>query len=302
MIQLARIVCAVDFSDTSRKALAYARTLATWYDARVLALYVYTPGPMVAPMTVAAGVPMPPEPDELREEVREFCTDTAHVPQERIDPDAAIGDPAREIVRRADEERADLLVIGSHGRGGFERLFLGSVTAKVLRSANAPVLVIPPGARDMAAPLFKVILCGVDFSDVSLRAVEHALQLAQEGDAQLVLAHVIEHAIDPVVLAQTPHLPIADYMRDRAVDAAARLQALIPEEARTWSRPETRVSSGRASRELLKLAGEIGAELVVLGAHGRGAIDRLFGSTTDDVIRRAPCPVLSVSAASGGVT
>jgi hypothetical protein len=89
------------------------------------------------------------------------------------------------------------------------------------------------------------------FSDVSLRAVEYALLLAREADAQLVLAHVVEGVIDQAALASTPHLPVADYVRDRALEATVRLQALIPDEARIWSRPETRVASGRASRELV---------------------------------------------------
>src|SRR5690606_101021 len=82
------------------------------------------------------------------------------------------GAPAREIVHEAERLPADLLILGTHGRSGFERLFLGSVTEKVIRSTRVPVLTIPPPVLEPGSPLFKTILCAMDFSSASLRALE----------------------------------------------------------------------------------------------------------------------------------
>jgi nucleotide-binding universal stress UspA family protein len=98
---------------------------------------------------------------------------------------------------------ADLLVMGTHGRSGFEQLLLGSVTEKVLRKASCPVLTVPrrhPDAVPETPVLFKEILCPVDFSDCSMRALNHAMSLAQEADAHLTVLHVmaseVEHTPD----------------------------------------------------------------------------------------------------------
>ena len=89
---------------------------------------------------------------------------------------------------------ADLVVMGTHGRSGFERLVLGSVTERVLRKSACPVLTVPKGIPDVATPpvLFNRIVCAVDFSDCSMHALNYAMSLAQEADAHLTVVHVIE--------------------------------------------------------------------------------------------------------------
>src|SRR6185503_12156707 len=90
------------------------------------------------------------------------------------------------------ELAADLLVMGTHGRGGFERLFLGSVTEKVLRSTTVPVMTIPPPAQEPATTSYRTILCPLDFSAASIHGFNYALALAQEAHARVILLHVIE--------------------------------------------------------------------------------------------------------------
>ena len=95
--------------------------------------------------------------------------------------------------------KADLLVIGTHGRSGFERLVLGSVTEKVLRKASCPVLTVPkrlPDAVPVGPVLFKRILCPVDFSESSLHALSYAVSMAQEADGQLTVLHVVAHEFE----------------------------------------------------------------------------------------------------------
>jgi nucleotide-binding universal stress UspA family protein len=203
-----------------------------------------------------------------------------------------------EIVAQIAATQADVLVLGTHGRSGFQRLFLGSVTEKVIRKATCPVLVVPPRAPDVApeAPVqFKRILCAVDFSASSLSALEQALTLSQEADAQLHLLHVIE---TPTELREGPWVAatLLEEFRERAVvDAQRRLLDLVPEQARTFCTVDTRVTEGRAYKQVLEQALAQEADLIVMGARGRDALDRLvFGSTTHYVIRAAACPVLVI--------
>lgn len=76
--------------------------------------------------------------------------------------------------------------MGTHGRGGFERLFLGSVTERVLRTTHVPVLTVPPPVERVGSVVYKTIVCPIEFSDPSTRALEYALSLAEEADASLI--------------------------------------------------------------------------------------------------------------------
>jgi nucleotide-binding universal stress UspA family protein len=201
------------------------------------------------------------------------------------------------ILAQVDATGADLLVLGTHGRSGFERLFLGSVTEKVMRKATCPTLIVPPRAHDVAdAPVeFPRILCPIDFSEGSLAALEYAINLAEEADGQLTLFHVTEM---PAALSQEPFVVENELARlhETAVnDARRRLTNLIPENARVYCTIDAAVVEGRAYREILRRAAEQKAALIVMGVHGRGALDLfLFGSTTHHVIRASTCPVLIV--------
>jgi len=189
---------------------------------------------------------------------------------------------------------ADLLVLGTHGKSGFQRLFLGSVTEKVIRKAPCPTLVVPPRAPDVHAgsPIqFRRILCPVDFSESALDAMIYALNMAQEADATLTLLHVVEFS---PVLSETS-LPAPDLSRVReaaAADARRRLHAFIPESTDTYCTVETAVVEGRAYREILRKATELQSDLIVMGVHGRGALDRSSSArrrTTSFVRQRARC-------------
>jgi nucleotide-binding universal stress UspA family protein len=207
------------------------------------------------------------------------------------------GDPVKVIARVVAESHPDLLIMGTHGRGGFERLLLGSVAEKVLRLVGCPVLTVPPPGAAAGPPSFKTILCAIDFGPSAIRALEYAFSLAKEADARLILLHVVESLADAAALAEPVGFSIPDFQKSLEHDASERLTALIPADARSWCRPEPLVTSGRAHREILRVAKDTQAELIVMGVQGRGAIDLLlFGSTTHHVIREAGAPVLTLRA------
>jgi nucleotide-binding universal stress UspA family protein len=298
MVSITRILCPVDLSDFSRDALRHALALAEWYEAQVTVCHVYSaPQPLLPVTGMPGNVPLPPpvKPDEIAEHVRQFCASLLKNNGKPIEIVVTEGNAAKEIVLLAEQLPADLLVLGTHGRSGFERLFLGSVTEKVLRTTRAPVMTIPPPVTQPGPTLYKTILCPLDFSDASTRALEYAVSLAQEADARLILLHVIENLLGEEGASEMGHMRVSEYDRYLKVDAMARLKAVVPETASAWSTPEERVARGRAYREILKVARDEGVELIVMGVQGKSALTRLvFGSTTHHVIREASCPVLTL--------
>ena len=306
MVSIKHILCPVDFSDSSRHALAHAVALAAWYEARLTVIHVFVQMPVVdvaAPlqpfgMTPVALTSM--DRDHLLSVLRRFATPlSGSVPLDVVLLEAP--DARSEIVAHAGVAGADMLVMGAHGRSGVERLLLGSVTEKVLRRARCPVLVVPRHAPDPAgvhgAP-FRRILCPIDFSPASSRALAYALDFAEEADAHLTLLHAIEM---PPELGE---IPVHGEVNVDAVRAAAeaeslrRLRALVPAEARDYCTIHTAVVEGRAHRHILETASDQAADVIVMGVQGRGALDLLFfGSTTQAVVRGAGCPVLTVPTA-----
>lgn len=298
MLSIDRILCPVDLSDASRHALAHVAAFAGWYESKVTVLHVYSaPVPPVAVSQYPGNIPLLPpiQPDEVREQVRQFCEPLTAA---GVSPAIVVeeGDPAKVITRIAGDEAPDLLIMGTHGRGGFQRLVLGSVTEKVLRLVACPVLTVPPPAA-AGTPTFRTILCAVDFGPSAIRALEYALSLAKEADSRLILLHVVEPLADSVIPGEPVGHSIVDLQKSLHREATTRLTALLPPDAQSWCRPEALVTSGNARLETLRVAREGQAELIVMGVQGRGAIDLLlFGSTTHHVIREGGMPVLTLRA------
>ena len=288
------ILCPVDFSDISQHALDHAAAIAHWYQSSLTVLYVFVNLPT---MDVPPLVLEDADRERLKTAMGRMA---AGVPREvsvhlNVQEAPHVHD---EILGQLAATHADLLVLGTHGRSGFQRLFLGSVTEKIIRQAPCPTLVVPPRAPDVPAdrPVqFRRILCPIDFSDSSLAALARAVSMAEEAGAHLTLLHVIE---TPPELRENPLAPDFDIDRIHAAadaEALRRLRGLVPETARTFCKVETAVVEGRAYRQVLRRADEEKADLIVMGVHGRPMFDLLvFGSNTHHVIRAATCPVLIV--------
>lgn len=292
MLKIERILCPTDFSEFSEKAFDYAVSLARHYHAEVLLQHV------VRPLTL--GYPEYAIPDSVGEFYGELRGHAEDQLREFVKVHTPAGPPTRVIVDEgaatdcilalAKEQDADLIVMGTHGRRGFERLALGSVTEKVLRKTPCPVLAVRSPERGFVAPagggdsiqLHKILFCS-DFSECSGRAFPYALSLATEYAAELFLLHVLEHSLS------AEELP-AETERVRRC-----LEEPVPEEARKACRIQPLVRAGKAHEEIVAAAQETEAELVVLGVRGRNALDlALFGSTTHRVIQLANWPVLAV--------
>jgi nucleotide-binding universal stress UspA family protein len=303
MIEIKRILCPIDFSDFSRRALDHAVAIAKWYEATITLFHVCSVGPVAAYAPGSGVLPSaaltPEDRDALLTAMKRFAQgETAtDVP---LELEIAEGSTAAAILVKADAMPADLLVMGTHGRSGFEHLFLGSVTEKVLRKAACPVLTVPRSAPDIAAStpvLFKRIVCAVDFSECSMHALTYAMSLSQETDAHLTVINVIE--LPPDVSREGHETVLGpsfqEYMVQAEEDRRARLKDAVPESVRAYCTVDTVLATGKPYREILGVAEERRADLLVVGIHGRGPIDRLlFGSTTQHLVRQASCPVLTL--------
>jgi nucleotide-binding universal stress UspA family protein len=308
MIEIKTILCPIDFSDYSRRALDYAATIARWYESTITLFHVYPTAPIAAfgleSPAPGGAVLTPADRERMTAAIASFVepSSAAEIPTEVV-IGQSVGSTANEILKQARSMPADLLVIGTHGRSGFDRLVLGSVTEKVLRKADCPVLTVPhaPTAAPIAPAVFKRILCPVDFSDSSMHALNYAMSLAQEADARLTVLHVMQYDLEveapemyETVIADR-RLSLTDYRTRCEEYSRERLRAAVPETVGAYCTVEVLLAIGRPYREILRVAAEQQADLIAMGVQGRSAADvMVFGSTTQHVVRQATCPVLTV--------
>jgi nucleotide-binding universal stress UspA family protein len=302
MLRLERLLCPVDLSDTSRRALEHAGALARWCRAHLVVIHVAPP--FVPPTPGITPVPPAPPPalvlldpavrEPLARQLEEFVAPLRQAGIE-VRVDLVEGPVVDEILKQASELQGDLIVIGTAGLGGLKRLLLGSVAEPVVRRAPCPVMTVPAaaaGLRPDEPVLFERIVCGIDFSETSLRALDYALSLAQEARARLTLLHVLEGpAASPDI-----HFDMGVDRRRQEEEALARLRRLRPAGVEDWAEVEEHVVAGRPHEAILHVAQAIGVDLIVIGAHGHRRHLVEFGSTTNHVVRHAPCPVLCVRA------
>jgi len=308
VIAFKHILCPVDFSDTSARALIYATAFATWYEAQLTVLHVATAfdEPLEpVPVRDAARAPYPGSRDEIIARLRRSL-EQAGATALNARPLAQEGRVSELIVNCAAAMKADLLVMGTHGLSGFHRLLLGSVTEKVVRTATCPLLTVPPAvpATTPRPILFKKILCPIDYSPSALKALEYALELGRQANGCVRVLHALEY-MDP---EESLEPSVFDPCREAALESRRRRQHLIDHarerlhtqlagESRTWCEIEEVVAINRAYKEILQRAAASDADLIVMGAQGSSGIElMLYGSNTHHVVRAATCPVLTVRA------
>jgi nucleotide-binding universal stress UspA family protein len=202
--------------------------------------------------------------------------------------------PGDAIIKHTTEHDVDLVVMGTHGRRGMERLLSGSVSEEVVRRAPCPVFtVLARKDDDLSGSQIDRVLAPVDLSDESTPVLHHAVALADSYAAPIDLLHVVEEAAYPNVYGldslNEPSLPT---VQDRAREALETLAADI--DMRT-DPVNVHVLAGNAARDIVEFADDNAADLIVMATHGRTGLERfLIGSVAEKVVRRAPCPVFTL--------
>jgi nucleotide-binding universal stress UspA family protein len=294
MLEIKLILCPVDFSEFSIRAYRYALSLAEHYRAKLVVQHIVE----LSRYPYAEYVASTGDYAEFcrglheggKERLREFVKEYAHG---EIQPELVVheGTAADCILSLAAARKTDLIFMGTHGRRGFDRLVLGSVTDRVMRTAPCPVLAISKPPHDSTAPgderrhvhhLSRILLC-TDFSKNAERALNYAISVTAEYDAELTLLHVLEEVPSPATMKKT------------IATATEKLDKLIAPEERKTLRTKTAVRVGKPYQQIIQLALEGQFDTVTMGVSGRGALDRaVFGSTTYRVMQLGPCPVLAV--------
>jgi universal stress protein A len=289
-----RVLCAIDLSDASVALLKHAADIAQRYGGALTVLHVVPtfdavethPGEWFAPVTIVYL-----RREAVMERVRQAVL-AAGIRDDDVRCEAEAGEPATVIVARALALRADTIVLGTHARHGLESL-LGSTADAVLRRAPCDVLTVPPS---YAPPkiLGATIVCGVDFSAGSRRVVRAAFGLANQIHARVVLVHAIEWLVE----VETPDqvdFNVSDFRTRLVYNAQHQLDALVGDEAAADRVVRTKVAIGRPYRELLRVAAEEHADLIVVGnGGGGGAALPMLGSTGEQIVRAAVCALLMI--------
>lgn len=274
------ILVAVDRSQPSSWAVKVAERVGPAFGSDLRLIYVLDPDTNGGELIEMVG------------EAEQFITRypvTAPPEGRRLDRIVHMGQPPAEIAAEANEWPADLIVVGTHGRRGIDRLMLGSIAEGVLRRAACPVLCVghePPSPIGIAR-----ILVAVDDSEQAGWAADLARRFAGSFRAQVALAHVVPFAL-PV---EPGYGMVVDHADEILMNAGKEFLSKF-----YWCQggsPPTRiVRQGPAAQEILVAAREWKADLIVLGTHSRRGLSRLLlGSTAEAVVRQSACPVLCVS-------
>jgi len=294
--QINNIFCATDFSRLAQEVVSYGISLAKEFNAKLLVCHVVD-FPTVTMYGEAVAGPIEHQ-NRFMEYARKEIDSL--IGSEDIDYQALVtlGNTTEEISRHVKEHRADLVITATHGRSGLKRFFLGSVTERLMRSLSCPLLVLRPAEETSTKKTqkfpFKKILVGCDFSSDSDMAFQNSLSMAQEFQSQLHLVHVVEPS-GYKDLFKMPADSGEKIKQDLFEMIKRKLKSMVPEEALNWLTLQTHLLVGKPYAEIIRYAEINDIDLIVLGLRGHGMVeDLLMGSTTDRVIRRAPCPVLSV--------
>jgi nucleotide-binding universal stress UspA family protein len=283
---LSRILAAVDFSSAADGAFAFALALAGRHGAELMAI-------QAVPLDLAFNR----EGDEreaLKVGLRQRAADAGVELEYRVQH----GDAAEIILLHAHAAHPDLIVIGSHQRRGFDRWYFGSVSERVVARAEVPVLVVPAGLPFAATGAFRHVAVAVDLTTASDAAVARALEAAGDRTERITLLHAVP-GFSSGVPRNLYRYGIADYQRQLVRDARRALQLAVPPNRPSRPAIHTRVLTGDTTTELGRIAGTIGADLLVVGVPRRGIVaNALFGTTAARLLKAADIPILAVPAAS----
>jgi nucleotide-binding universal stress UspA family protein len=201
------------------------------------------------------------------------------------------GMPVQQINETAKELKSDLVVMGTRGRTGLAHILLGSTAEGVVRGAPCPVLTVRSVGADEQPVRVTRIVVPVDFSDCSLEAMEYAVQAARQFAAAVTILHVIE----PASYGLDFTINHAGDAEKAAAALGRRLDEFVTLCKGQGIEAERRLRSGAPGAVIPSVAQESGADLIVMGTHGRRGFSHLVsGSVAEAVLRHAPCPVLTV--------
>jgi nucleotide-binding universal stress UspA family protein len=284
-VTIRNILFATDFSTASERALNYALAVARRYEARIHAVHIIRPDSfqMLPPDALTATRAL------IRRSAEEEMADLLvsgrfrGIAHQALVEEGELWSVLSGIIER---NAIDLLVLGTHGRTGVQKVLLGSVAERVFRLAECPVLTVGPTVTDQAPEEedFHSILFATNFTPTSERALAYALSLAQEHQARLTLLHAVQDL---------------DNVSPRSIETLRqfflrRLEKLVPPGTDLWCEPEFVVTFGSPVESILQEATDTNADLIVLGIRGTSPLGHLPPAKAYRIVSEADCPVLTV--------
>lgn len=287
MLRIEKVLFPTDFSSCAEAAFTHAAYLAGTYGAELHVLNVVPPdeGASNAAGPAAQGidvyVPHGIDSGDAGPDVQIIYAQEHNAKE------------AQGILGYADAHDIDLIVMGTHGRQGLDRAFLGSVAEEVVRLASCPVFTVRNGHKKDPKHAIHRILVPIDFSEYGGPALEYGNALATTYDAHIDLLHVVEESEMPVVFGGVKSLAVA------APEVKERCKEVLLEQAQTTLSDglsfEVHTLIGHSSRDVTDFAQVHHNDLIVIATHGRTGVQRRrLGSVTERVVRMAPCPVFTV--------
>jgi nucleotide-binding universal stress UspA family protein len=285
MQNFSKIICPVDFSRYSSLALRYAIALARENNAELLVCHTI---PDLSPASHYLegdylGTVNQMLVSNASSKLNDFVQEVD--PNFKVEMKVESGNTAQIVLDLSKTTRADLIVMGTHGHGGYDRLLVGSVTNKVLHKTTIPVLVVCRPTHhfikdDMQSPVeIRRILCPVDFEPENEIVIRTALMIARRYHSELRLFHATEN----------------NFLQDQPENDTRRLRNLLDPEKEPWVSVTHSVRVGMPAVQILREIEDDGIDLLVMGHHTRQpAEELLLGSVAKKVIASAQCPVLVV--------
>lgn len=275
-----RILVPTDLSDFSKSAAAWAAMFHRHLGSRITLLYADEPYVPFDVFEGPAAYVLQTQPEfrmRLSDELKKFSAECFPDGESFVETVIVDGAPAQAIIDTANKIDADVILMGTHGRRGWRRVLLGSVTEHVVRVTDRPLLSVPASANP-SGPKIEKILCPVNFTEIGRQALDEAVALAASFAADLLVVHVADLTDEPAFT----HLE---------------------EDFTAWVEPGVRqrckysqiIARGDAAEQVLEIANQAGADLIVIGAqHKRFSDTTIIGTTTERVVRFAKQPVWTV--------
>jgi nucleotide-binding universal stress UspA family protein len=279
-VRLKNVLYATDFSPAAERAFPFALQIASRYGATIHVLHVVQPNvyPLVPP---TAWSQMEEEAEASRKECKKALEEQLRgLPHDIIFEQGNVWENISKALR---DKEIDLLVLGTHGRTGLEKAAFGSIAQEALLHATCPLLTVGPKVlvQPEKAAEWTRILYATDFSTESLAAAPHAISLAREHRAQLILLHCTGREADIPAMQHT-------------------LRDLVPFGSDLRSEPDCVVAQGTPADKILEVSEEHGAKIIVLGVDGFGGDlapkTHIGYSGIYKILARATCPVLTLRA------
>ena len=296
-LTLEKILCAVDFSPFSGRVMEYGKALARSFGARLFLFHaVHFPSDRLYASDVLERGPKEQALSIRALEEMERAMAGASVDWE---PVIACGEPAEVICRTVDQRRIDLVVGASHGLSGVKRLLLGTVVERLARRLARPLLVVRPppsrrGARSPDPEATKTVLAGCRFLTGDNPVIGYAAGLAGPLGARLHVLHAIEAPLDETLVDPTQG-PYGEVQAQLSRKRHRLLDQVVEGLGNGALNVVTSVVEGVPCESLCAHAARIDADLIVVGVRQRKRIENILAhSTTESILRTAPCPVLTV--------